>query len=108
MKRMTIQLPDELAVAVDQERRRQETSASAVVREALGSYLTTRNQGAFSDIFDLGETDSPISLSDHVEEILDAEYADEIERSSGLKPWEEPRENVGTQSASERGEHTAA
>jgi Ribbon-helix-helix protein, copG family len=35
MKRVTITLPDDMAQALDREARRQGTSASAVVREAL-------------------------------------------------------------------------
>jgi Arc/MetJ-type ribon-helix-helix transcriptional regulator len=39
MKRMTITLPGELATAVNQERRRRDTSASEVVRAALETLL---------------------------------------------------------------------
>jgi hypothetical protein len=42
MKRVTITLPDDMAQALDREARRQEASASAVVREALAVRLRLR------------------------------------------------------------------
>jgi hypothetical protein len=39
MKRTTLSLPDDLAVALEREARRQATSASAVAREALAQHL---------------------------------------------------------------------
>lgn len=44
MKRITIVLPDELHVLLEQERRRRDVSAAAVVREALEAYLRNGNQ----------------------------------------------------------------
>lgn len=39
MKRTTVVIPDELAVLLDVERRRRDTSVAQIVREALEAYL---------------------------------------------------------------------
>ena len=39
MKRITVVVPDELTVLLDQERRRRDVSTAAIVREALEAYL---------------------------------------------------------------------
>lgn len=87
MKRMTITLPDELAAAIDQERRRQDTSASAIVRTALDTYLVTNRQGAIRAIFNLGKTGTGESVAARAEEILAADYADYLQRENGISVW---------------------
>ena len=44
MKRITVVLPDELHMLLQQERRRRDVSTAAVVREALEAYLGRNGQ----------------------------------------------------------------
>ena len=44
MKRTTVVLPDELSILLEQERRRRDVSAAAIIREALEAYLGAGNQ----------------------------------------------------------------
>lgn len=75
MKRMTITLPDELAAAVDQERRRQDTSASVIVRTALERLLVESRHNALSrmtGLFDAPEK----NLADRSEDARDSRHED--------------------------------
>lgn len=90
MKRLTITVSDDLATAIDRERRRQDTSAAAVVRTALETHLVVKRQNAIVGIFDLGETGSGESIGERAEEILDADWADWIWNDSGLGDHDSP------------------
>lgn len=103
MRRMTITLPDELAIAIDRERRRQDTSASAIVRIALDTYFVSDQQEAIQSIFNLGKTGTGESVGARTEEILAAEYADYLQRENGISVWPPPADPDQDVDASEPG-----
>lgn len=81
MKRTTISLPDDLALALERETRRRRTSASAVAREALSRYLGLPENGEprklpFAALGRSGHSDT----AERAEEILAEEWADSIAR----------------------------
>lgn len=87
MKRTTIVLDDGLAALLERERRRQGVSASAIIRTALDAYFVQHRHSAVHAIFNLGATGRGEAVGRNAEEILAAEYADLIQRESGLTPW---------------------
>jgi Arc/MetJ-type ribon-helix-helix transcriptional regulator len=80
MKRTTITLPDELAVAVEREAHRRRTSVSQVTREALTAHLgvdtSTPRQLPFAA---LGASGTYTTARD-IEEILADEWANDRRR----------------------------
>jgi Arc/MetJ-type ribon-helix-helix transcriptional regulator len=78
MKRTTISLPDDLAVAVEREARRRRVSISEVARQALAEHLgrdgSTRRRLPFAAVGRSGSGDAARDM----EEILAREWADHI------------------------------
>jgi Arc/MetJ-type ribon-helix-helix transcriptional regulator len=74
MKRITISLPDELAVLVEREARRRRMSVSEVARRALAEHLGladgARRRLPFAALGRSGHTDT----ADRMEEILAEEW----------------------------------
>lgn len=79
MKRTTISLPDDLALALERETRRRHTSASAVAREALARYLGFPENGEPRKLpfAALGRSDGKVTGENH-EEWLTRTWADHI------------------------------
>lgn len=77
MKRTTISLPDDLALALERETRRRRTSASAVAREALKRYLGLSDDGEPRSLpfAALGRSDGSVTGENH-EEWLAHEWVD--------------------------------
>lgn len=84
MKRTTIILDNELAARLEREQRRQGSSASAVIREALESYLDSRRQPRRLSFANLGETGTGEPVGRNAEAILAAEYAKDIAHRNGI------------------------
>jgi Arc/MetJ-type ribon-helix-helix transcriptional regulator len=80
MKRTTISLPDDLAVAVEREARRRRVSVSEVARRALAEHLGlddgARRKLPFVALGRSGHHDT----AERIEEILAREWADHIDR----------------------------
>jgi hypothetical protein len=80
MKRTTITLPDDLAALLEYERRRRDVPASAIVRAALETYLTTGGQKpgeprfSFIGIGRSGQKGRP-GIAESMEEILKVEWS---------------------------------
>jgi hypothetical protein len=73
MKRITLVISDDLNTLIQQERRRRNVSAAAVVREALGEYFhesTPRRRPSFIGLGASGFTDT----SKRFDEILAQEW----------------------------------
>jgi Arc/MetJ-type ribon-helix-helix transcriptional regulator len=76
MKRTTISLPDDLALALDREVRRRHTSASEVTREALAQHLGLTAEGPRKLPFAaLGHSGRQTTGRD-MEELLEQEWHD--------------------------------
>jgi Arc/MetJ-type ribon-helix-helix transcriptional regulator len=76
MKRTTISLPDDLALALDREVRRRHTSASEVAREALAQHLGMTAEGSRKLSFAaLGRSGQHTTARD-MEELLKQEWHD--------------------------------
>ena len=84
MKRTTIVLADELAARLDREQRRQGSSASAVIREALEAYLASGRHSKRLSFANLGKTESGEAVGSNAEAILAADYANDIARRNGI------------------------
>jgi predicted transcriptional regulator len=80
MKRTTITLPDDLAVAVQREARRRHVSVSEIARRALAEHVGlgdgTHRHLPFVALGRSGYHDT----ADRIEEILAREWADHIDR----------------------------
>lgn len=104
MKRMTVVIPDDLAIALEQERRRQDTSASGVVRMALEVFLVEPQREALVGmigLFDTPEND----LADRAESILDSDWGSWIARDSGLSAsYNEPEPVLAVPDGSSAGQ----
>jgi hypothetical protein len=94
MKRTTVMLPDELAQLVDRERRRRDVSAATVIREAVEAYLAPREAKPLPFI-GIARGDGS-AFGRQAEEILEREFADWIEESSGLNERRGRRGALGT------------
>jgi predicted transcriptional regulator len=75
MKRTTIMIDEELLHDLQQIARRQEQSASGVIREALAAYVAEQRRRAADDnpllaIADLGKSAEPMDLADGGDEAL--------------------------------------
>lgn len=80
MKRTTISLPDELAVALEREARRRRVSVSQVAREAIEVRLGWDDQGPRDLPFvGIAETEGgPSNLAEHVDEYLAEHWGTDI------------------------------
>ncbi|HEY7037116.1 MAG TPA: CopG family transcriptional regulator [Thermomicrobiales bacterium] len=92
MKRTTIMLPDDLAQLVDRERRRRDVSAAAVIREAVAAYLVPATASPSLPFIGIARSGGTECLGRRAEEILEREFADWIEESSGLRDRRRQRE----------------
>jgi Arc/MetJ-type ribon-helix-helix transcriptional regulator len=80
MKRTTVTLPDELAVAVEREARRRRTSVSQVTREALSAHLAIdKDKPRRLPFAGLGASGTRTTARD-IEEILADEWANDRRR----------------------------
>jgi len=80
MKRTTITLSDELAVAVEREAHRRRTSVSQVVRDAVAAHIGVSGDGRRSLPFAaLGDSGSRSTARDF-EEVLASEWSDDRDR----------------------------
>jgi Arc/MetJ-type ribon-helix-helix transcriptional regulator len=79
MKRTTISLPDDLAVAVEREARRRRVSVSEVARQALSEHLGLDGKKRHLPFVALGRSGYH-DTADRIEEILAREWADQIDR----------------------------
>jgi hypothetical protein len=75
MKRITIVVPDDLVALLENERRRRDMSAGAVVREALEAYLAHGEPGKKLPFIGLGRSGHR-DTSVRVDEILEKEWGD--------------------------------
>ncbi len=80
MKRTTVSLPDDLAGIVGREARRRNTSVSDIVRAALATHFKL-DQPRELPFAALGHSGHPNASRD-IDEILAAEWADDIERDA--------------------------
>lgn len=87
MKRITVSLPTQLANLLDIERRQRDTSASAIVREAVEAYLHVP-RGKAKRLPFIGIGDSGIEdTSERMEEILRKEWGEQLfEETMGRHP----------------------
>jgi metal-responsive CopG/Arc/MetJ family transcriptional regulator len=74
MKRRTISLPDDLALRLDQEAKRQSTSRAEIVRQALIEYLDRPTPKRVIPFAGIGFSGYRHTARD-IEEILAAEWA---------------------------------
>jgi hypothetical protein len=74
MKRTTLNLPNDLAALLDQERRRRDVPAATIVREALTQYFMGTGGRRQLRIAALGESDGTRSIAVEAEEILAEEW----------------------------------
>jgi Arc/MetJ-type ribon-helix-helix transcriptional regulator len=79
MKRTTITLPDDLAMAVEREAHRRRASLSEVVREALASYLGFTGRPRRLPFAGLGESGQQSTARDF-ESVLESEWASDRDR----------------------------
>jgi hypothetical protein len=79
VKRTTISLPDDLALAVEREARRRRVSVSEVARQALSEHLGSDGTKRKLPFAALGRSGQP-DLADRMGEILEREWADHIDR----------------------------
>jgi metal-responsive CopG/Arc/MetJ family transcriptional regulator len=84
MNRTTISLPDSLAARLKDEARRRRTSVSDVVRDALAEHLGVNRprRVAFAGIINSASRNS---ASDVDAALVAEDWADHIERDSGLR-----------------------
>jgi len=79
MKRTTISLPDDLAVAVEREARRRRVSVSEVARQALAEHLGMDGRRRHIPFAAIGRSGKGSTARD-LEEILAREWAEHIDR----------------------------
>jgi Ribbon-helix-helix protein, copG family len=84
MKRTTVSLPDDLAQRVEAEAARRRTSVSELVRSALIAHLQL-DKSPFEGIIGIFEGDGSWPNAADLEDWLDATWADDIARDSGLR-----------------------
>lgn len=87
MKRITVSLPTQLGNLLDIERRQRDTSASAMVREALEAYLRVpRGKAKRLPFIGIGDSGGGEDAS-RIDEFLKERWADDIYADSfGLDP----------------------
>jgi predicted transcriptional regulator len=73
MKRITVSLPDDLSALLDQERRRRDVPAAAIIREAVERYLVSPGERRQLRIAGLGSSTHG-DTAERIEEILDEEW----------------------------------
>lgn len=80
MKRTTINLPDDLAAALEREARRRRVPVSQVAREAIEARLGLSDEGP-RDVPFIGIVQSghPTTASEDIEEFLEEHWAADIE-----------------------------
>jgi predicted transcriptional regulator len=81
MKRTTLSLPDDLAVALDREARRQHTSVSAIARTALKKHLGLEPAGPRELPFAAVGRSGRRSTARDIEKLLETEWDDGPRRS---------------------------
>ena len=70
---------------VDRERRRRDVSAAAVIREAVAAYFAQPAAPKRYSFIGIADSGSGEAIGRNAEEILEREFADWIEESSGLR-----------------------
>jgi predicted transcriptional regulator len=103
MKRTTIMIDEELFYDLQQIARRQEQSASGVIREALAAYVAEQRRRVADDnpllaIAGLGESSEPMDLADGGDETL-LRQGSEPMGSWGAAPPGAPRTGLSSRQA---------
>ena len=100
MKRITVSLPTQLANLLDIERRHRDTSASAIVREALEAHLhVSRGKAKRLSFIGIGASGGGEDVASHIDEILKKEwaewiFADAMGRDPGPAPEAQEKEGL--------------